>query len=198
MLASITPLGERSRHQRWPVTVAAHALGGLAGGAAAGALLGGLGALVHSASAAALTALGALLLAGVLLDLRVGPLRLPSHRRQVDERWLRRYRGWVYGAGFGAQLGTGAATVVTSSAVYATLAACLLAPSPAWGCAIGAAFGLSRGGTPLAAARVADPERLLRLHRLLARHEPTAAATTVALQALLGIAALAAGATWHA
>ena len=43
-----------------------------------------------------------LLLAGLLLDRRVGGLRLPTWHRQVDERWLARYRGWVYGLGFGA------------------------------------------------------------------------------------------------
>jgi hypothetical protein len=31
----------------------------------------------------------------------------PSWQRQVDERWLTTYRGWVYGAGFGFQLGAG-------------------------------------------------------------------------------------------
>ena len=32
--------------------------------------------------------------------------------------WLGRYRSWVYGLGFGVQLGAGVTTVVVSSAVY--------------------------------------------------------------------------------
>ena len=37
---------------------------------------------------------------------------VPGPRRQVDERWLDRYRGWVYGVGYGSQLGLGIVTVV--------------------------------------------------------------------------------------
>ena len=57
---------------------------------------------------------------GLAADLRLGGLRLPGPRRQVDERWLHRYRGWVYGVGFGFQLGFGLLTVVTTSTVYLT------------------------------------------------------------------------------
>ena len=35
----------------------------------------------------------------------VGGFRLPSHTRQVNEAWLDEYRGWVYGGGFGWQIG---------------------------------------------------------------------------------------------
>lgn len=49
-------------------------------------------------------------LAGLALDLGLGALRLPGPARQVDEDWLARYRGWVYGAGFGTQLGLGVVT----------------------------------------------------------------------------------------
>ncbi len=45
MLASITPLGERGRRSDWWLTVSAFLLGATAAGAAAGALLGALGAV---------------------------------------------------------------------------------------------------------------------------------------------------------
>jgi hypothetical protein len=36
----------------------------------------------------------------------------------VNRTWLDRYRSWVYGAGFGWQLGVGVATFVMSATVY--------------------------------------------------------------------------------
>src|SRR3954452_20150908 len=102
MLSSISPLGERARNARWGLTVAAYLVGSLLGGALVGLLAAGVGGLVPAAwraspAAAGLVALA--VLAGLLLDVRSGPLGVPSWHRQVDERWLSRYRGWVYGLG---------------------------------------------------------------------------------------------------
>src|SRR5665213_265632 len=107
MLASITPLGERGRQSHWTVTVAAFALGATAAGAVAGALLGALGMLLPGGlTGHARTVVVALaLIAALALDLSA--TTVPGPRRQVDERWLDRYRGWVYGLGFGSQLGLG-------------------------------------------------------------------------------------------
>src|SRR5436190_9957214 len=147
MLASITPLGERSRNSRWGTTVTAFIVGSTASGAATGAAAGLLGvplavALPTSTRAWVLVAFVGL---GLLFDLRVLGVSLPSVRRQVNEQWLHRYRGWVYGLGFGLQLGSGVATIVTTSAVYSMLAAEVLTGSPGWGALIGATFGLVRG-----------------------------------------------------
>ena len=185
MLASITPLGERSRHQRWPVTVAAHAVAAVAGGAATGALLAAAGSPVRGRIDAA-AVLAVVVLAGLALDL--APVRVPSHRRQVDERWLRRYRGWVYGAGFGFQLGTGFLTIATTASIYATFAACLLAPSVAWGIAVGGVFGAVRGVVPLAARRVTTPAALAELHRRLGLLDAPTRRAAVVVQAALAAA----------
>ncbi len=67
-----------------------------------------------------------LLVVGLVLDLRLGGLSLPSWHRQVDEAWIGRYRGWVVGVGFGAQLGFGVVTIVTSSTTYAVVVLGLL------------------------------------------------------------------------
>ena len=93
-------------------------IGAVGGGALAGALLGGVGQLLLGA-AGTLTAMSLALAAGIglMLDVRLGGVGLPSMRRQVNEEWLNRYRGWVYGLGFGAQVGTGVLTIVTISAV---------------------------------------------------------------------------------
>src|SRR5437660_5144106 len=122
MLGSITPLGQRSRQMGWGPTAAAFAIGALAGGSLAGAAAGTIGRMLLGGldDAQALGVLAVACAVGLVADL--GPGRLPTVRRQVDERWLRRYRGWVYGVGFGFQLGLGVVTVVTASAVYLTFA----------------------------------------------------------------------------
>jgi hypothetical protein len=191
MLASITPLGERGRQSHWTVTVTAFALGATAAGAAAGALLGALGRLVpHGFSAHARIAVIALaLLAALALDL--GGSAVPGPRRQVDERWLDRYRGWVYGLGYGSQLGLGIVTVVTSAATYVTLLCALLA-GPATGALVVGVYGALRGLTPLLAAGVRTPGQLVALHARLRRAEPgtaRAGAAVLAAAAALGLVA---------
>ena len=120
MLGSITPLGERGRGARWEVTAAAFAAGAVAAGAAVGASLGAAGAALDAFAAvpepARLAALGAVIAAGLALESGLAGVRLPAARRQVSEDWLVRYRPWVYGAGFGVQLGAGFLTVVNSAA----------------------------------------------------------------------------------
>jgi hypothetical protein len=166
MLTSITPLGERGRHSHWPVTVTAFGLGAVAASAALGALIGLLGHVVlgHATSIhIRLAVLAVALAAAALLDAIHEPA--PGPRRQVNERWLDRYRGWVYGLGFGAQLGLGVTTVVSSAAMYAALVAAFLSREPAAGALIVGCFGLVRGVTPLAAARVTSTHALVAFHR---------------------------------
>jgi hypothetical protein len=164
MLASITPLGERGRHGHWTITVTAFLIGALAAAALTGALLGAAGSvLVAGLSAGArLAVLAAALLVAVVLD--AGPARVPGPRRQVDERWLHRYRGWVYGLGYGAQMGAGVATVVTSAATYVALLAAFLTADAANGALVLAVYGAIRGLTPVATARVRTPAQLLAFH----------------------------------
>src|SRR5580693_517801 len=118
MLASINPLGERARGNRWGWTVVGYTVAAVAAAAALGAALGALGGLGAHGAGWRLPAIGGVALAAGIADL-AAPGRLLSPRRQVDEGWLSRYRGWVYGVGFGAQLGVGVVTVVTSATVYA-------------------------------------------------------------------------------
>jgi hypothetical protein len=165
MLASITPLGERGRRSTWGVTVTAFALGATAAGAGAGAMLGALGNAFLPAGGR-LAAIVGLLAAALALDL-LAPA-VPGPRRQVNERWLDEYRGWVYGLGYGAQLGVGVTTIVTSATTYAALGAAFLA-GPVGGAVIVGCFGAVRGLTPLAAAGVRTPGQLMAVHRGLER-----------------------------
>jgi hypothetical protein len=153
MLSSISPVGERARAQRWGLTATAYAVGSTAGGAGVGLLAGALGLLLLGdvPATARLLALAAAAALGAALDATTG---VPSLHRQVDERWLTTYRGWVYGAGFGVQLGTGITTIVPSSVVYALWAGAALLADVRAGAAVGAAFGLLRAAPLLAAGRI--------------------------------------------
>ena len=78
MLASITPLGERSRGFSWHVTVTAFAVGALGAGALAGAALGTIGSLLPGGSAWRGLALAAVLAITVAFDATSLRRRLPA------------------------------------------------------------------------------------------------------------------------
>jgi len=159
MLASINPLGERARGNRWGMTIAAFTVGAVGAAAALGAVLGGAGAVAGLREPQRLTAIGAVALVAGAVDL-VAPGTVPTSRRQVNERWVGALRGWVYGVGFGAQLGVGVVTVVTSALVYAWVAAAVLVGSAPAGAGVGAAFALGRAA-PFALVRgVSGPAEL--------------------------------------
>ena len=160
MLASIHPLGERARGQRFAVTVVALTLGSIGGGAIFGALLGALGSFISGPGSVALRS-GALAVAatvGAIVD--AGTRRVPSWHRQVNEDWLGRYRGWVYGFGFGAQLGVGVLTIVTTAAVYLTWIAAAMTASPGLGLVVGAGFGLARSVPLFGSASLVTPRAI--------------------------------------
>ncbi len=184
MLSSIHPLGERSRNNRWPVTVGAFTLGSVGAASAVGATLGAVGSFFDSPGWVLLAMVG---VAGVLDLMGVDP---PGPERQVNERWIDTYRGTVYGFGFGAQLGAGLATFVVSWGMYAVLAAELLSGSMFGGAAIGAAFGLARAVMPLASGWVDRPSRLTAFHIQLARLARPVHLSAAAI--LVGVAVLSA------
>jgi hypothetical protein len=190
MLASISPFGERARGQRWGTTVSAYLVASTVGGALVGGLLGVAGAgatrLVGDAPAFRLVALAALGLLGLALDAGVGGSRLPGPARQVDETWLGAYRGWVYGGGFGFQLGAAFTTIVSASITYLAFACAFLAATFAGGVVVGATFGLARALPLLLNGRVHDPTGLRSLLRRADAALPRAraAATTVQLIAI--------------
>lgn len=195
MLSSISPVGEATRGQRWWLTAAAHGLASAAGGATAGAAAGGAGwvagLVVDLSVPARLWLLAAAALLGAAVDRGWIPVGLPTTHRQVDERWLDRYRGWVYGAGYGFQLGLGVVTVVPGSVTYVMLTAAAATAAPDRGALIGLVFGAVRALPLLASRPVRTPAALRRLHRRLADARPAAAALTPGLQAAAGLGALA-------
>jgi hypothetical protein len=169
MLASITPLGERARRTRWGRTMGWYLVASTAGGALIGALAGALGvglrALVDPSTLAVGITVVVACVAGLAFDVPFPGLTLPTVHRQVNENWLAHYRGWVYGTGFGFQLGLGVVTIVTTATVYVALLLAVLTGSVLGGAVVGATFGLVRSLPLLAMRRVHDPEGIRRVLR---------------------------------
>lgn len=192
MLSTLIPLSERARGRRWGWTASWYVAGALVGGAALGAIGAAAAALVGVADlspTAVWVIVSLAALAGVGLDLGlVAPI--PHHRRQVDERWLDQFRSWVYGFGFGAQIGAGLATYIMTTGVYLTILLAALTGRPAVAFGIGVLFGATRGAAVLLGARLTTPERVRALHALLDRLAP---ASQRAAAGWLAAVALAAG-----
>jgi hypothetical protein len=193
MLASINPLGERGRNQFWGVTYAWYLLGSLAGGATLGVTAGLMGMgldAVLDIPAGVIAALVALACTGALaVDLRVPRLGVPALRRQVNENWIGRYRGWVYGLGFGFQLGLGVVTVVTTASVYLTIVLAFLTRSAWGGLVIGAAFGFARALPLLAVVGVRAPGHLRQVMRRATEHDRLARWAMLAVVLVVAVVA---------
>lgn len=190
MLTSITPLGERGRGQRWVVTVAFFMLGAAAAGAASGAALGWAGHALFDRLWVGWSA-RALLLAGfalMALALELSGRRIPGPRRQVSESWLPAFRGWVYGGGFGVQLGSGVTTIVSTTLVYLTFLSAFVTGSTYYGFLIGLTFGAVRGAAILPAARVHTTASLQRLARRVANWRAYASRAGLLAQAAILVA----------
>jgi sulfite exporter TauE/SafE len=194
MLASINPLGERSRNRRWWATYGWYLAGSVLGGVSMGALLGALGVVidelvphVEDATAVVVLVLG---LVGLVLELHVGGVPLPTVRRQVDENWIPRYRAWVYAGGFGFQLGLGVVTVVTTVTVYLAWALAVLAGSVLGGAVIGFTFGFVRAMPLLLVARADSPIRLRAALQRFAGWAPAGDRSATAAAAAVPIVAL--------
>lgn len=175
MYSTLTPLAEEGRgHRRWAPTAGWFVGGAVLGGAVLGSL-GAIGAVLVGRSGlgepqAVALAAAAFALAFALDEGVLGPA-LPHHRRQVDERWLDRYRRWVYAGGFGLQIGTGLATYVMTAGVYLVIVLGALTARPAVALAVGVTFGAARGSALLAAVRLDEPGRLRAFHRRFAALE---------------------------
>lgn len=187
MLSSINPLGERARRQHFWITVGWYFLGSVLGGIAIGAIGGFAGGLLPSGTWRAIAAV-AVCVIGATMDL-AGRMP-PSIHRQVDENWLNRYRGWVYGLGFGFQLGLGVVTIVTTASVYTTIALAILTGSTALGVAIGAVFGMTRAMAIFLVVGADTPDSLRRVMRNLQGRLSAARLATIGAQSIAALTAV--------
>ena len=193
MLASIHPLGERSRSNRWGVTAGAFVAGAVLGGSLVGAAAGALGAVLDPQGVGVVVAAAVVCAIVALADAR--GVRPPGVHRQVDERWLQRYRGWVYGFSFGFQLGLGVVTIVITATVYAAVVLAGLTGSVTGGLLVGATFGAVRGASILVTRGSRDTAALRRLHARFERAAAGATRVTVAVSAVVTVV-LVAGVAW--
>jgi hypothetical protein len=177
MLSTITPLAERGRGHRYGATCTWFVVGATAGGLALGGLVALLAVVVRLAGPSAEVAGSAGLVAALVAvasDAGLAGIRVPVHFRQVNERWLDAYRPWVYGVGFGFQIGCGVATYITTAAVYLMVVLGALSGDPVVALAVGGAFGVVRGLAVTLTRRVSTASELLAFHRRFAALRPVA------------------------
>ena len=197
MLSSITPMTEAGRGNRFAVTATWFVVGGIVGGASLGlvAAVGAAGLDLLDLSLATRVGIGGLVaVATAAIDLGAFGVQLPLFKRQVDDAWLRRYRSWVYGAGFGWQIGFGVATYIMTAGVFLTIALAVLGASPVAAVAIGTTFGLVRGSAVYIGRSATSPAALSAVHARLDDLGPTARLAALGVQLLAAV--ILAGAAW--
>jgi hypothetical protein len=196
MLSTITPFGERSRGHRYASTAAWFITGSVLGGVTLGVIAAGSAAALAAAgvnshpawvvgTVAVSAGLAASADAGVFGDL------LPLWRRQVDEKWLVRYRSWVYGLGFGWQMGVGVATYIMTAGVFLVVVLAAVSADPRLAAGICALFGLVRGLAVLLSASADSPARLRSLHRRFDAAGPAVRWAVIGVQVSVALLALA-------
>jgi len=198
MLSSITPMTESGRGNRFDVTAGWFVVGSLVGGSCIGGLaaLGAAGLALAQVPTTALLGVGALIaIATASTDMGLLGVELPIFKRQVNDAWLRRYRSWVYGAGFGWQIGFGVATYIMTAGVLLTIALAVLTTSPFQALLIGATFGLIRGSAVFIGRPATSPAALARVHERLDAAAPASRAAAAWVQVLA--AAVLAAVAWH-
>jgi len=193
MLSSITPMAESARGNRFSVTASWYLAGALLGGLTLGALAAVGAMFLAPLDLSARTQLLVAALAALLAtasDGRLFGFQLPGHDRQVNERWLDRYRSWIYGFGFGWQVGFGLTTYIMTAGIYLLVLLGAAGGSPTGALALGAVFGLVRGMAVFATADVRDVASLATFHD---RFETWRRPVRQAMVAVLALVAFAAG-----
>jgi hypothetical protein len=190
MLTSITPLGERGRGNRFWLTrswlVLGHVTGGLLLGAVLAAVSAAVGAVVgRPDDSVTLVVIAVSTVAAVVGDLC--GVTVPG-RRQVDERWLTSYRGWVYGFGFGVQLGFGLVTVVNTLLLGVVLLSGVLLP-PVQALLLGGVYGLTRGVGASINGWVRTVKDLRLMHQWLDRSERAVRWTSLGAVTIVAVGA---------
>ena len=152
--------------------------GSLIGGLALGISLGALGALFPIGAQLRVSLLIVLTFAAAQLDSGQVRVVLPTPRRQVSDAWLVRYRSWVYGIGFGLQLGLGVVTIVETWAMYLVLMSEALSGSLIFGAVLGLTFAFTRSLPILLVGRVRSTNQLSGIYGHLKRTEALSRVST--------------------
>jgi hypothetical protein len=193
MLSTITPLGEQGRGNRFRTTAIWFILGATLGGATLGLGAAALAAVIGATglSTDAALAIGALLaLVAAIADAGRFGIRIPYHRRQVNELWLDDYRSWVYGGGFGFQIGLGFATYIMTSALVLLVALAALTGNPLVALALGTLFGFGRGLGVLPGSRLTTPAKLIEFHRRFDARSAASRQLVIVVEYLVAVVAM--------
>jgi hypothetical protein len=168
MLSQITPMAEAGRGHKFARTarwfIAGATLGGITLGVAIGAAAFAYARAAVSTDGA-IAAISVLALVAAAVDAHLFGFGPPFFPRQVNQDWLSNYRSWVYGGGFGWQIGVGVTTYVMTAAVPLMILVGVLTGTLTAALAIGATFGLARGFAVLLGARARTPAALIAFHR---------------------------------
>jgi hypothetical protein len=193
MLSTITPLGEQGRGNRFGVTATWFVLGATLGGLTLGlgaALLAAIVGLLGISAPTALAIGGVLAVLAAAADARLFGIAVPYHRRQVNEYWLDDYRPWVYGGGFGWQIGVGFATYIMTSAIVLLVALAALTGEPLVALGLGALFGFVRGLGVLPGARLTTPAKLAAFHARFDARAELSRKLVIVVQLVVAIVAI--------
>ncbi len=193
MLSTITPIGEQGRGNRFRTTATWFILGATLGGAALGlgaAVLAAVVGAIGISTDAALAVGAVLAVAAAVADAGLFGIRIPYHRRQVNELWLDDYRAWVYGGGFGFQIGLGFATYIMTSALVLLVALAALTGNPLVALLIGTVFGFVRGLGVLPGARLTTPAKLIEFHRRFDARSAASRQLVIVVEYLVAVVAL--------
>jgi len=195
MLSTVTPVAERARGHRYGATATWFVIGATVGGATLAlgvALLAGLVDAFDVSESARLTIAAVTAALATASDLRVFGFHLPLHTRQVNDEWLARFRPWVYGAGFGWQIGVGFATYIMTGGLYLMVVLAALTGDPVVAFAVVTGFGFVRGLAVLLSARLDTPAKVFAFHRRFDAMGPWTRAAMIALEgAVIGVATVA-------
>jgi hypothetical protein len=191
MLSTITPIGERGRGNRYATTARWYVVGAAVGGLTLGAVAAALAVVFGAHGDARLVVIVLASLLAAASDARVGGFSLPTHRRQVNERWLDQYRPWVYGGGFGWQIGTGLATYITTATVYLLVVVAAVGDDIRLALLGGFVFGATRGLAVLLTTRVRTPDDLRRVHAAVQRAGPSLHEAVLVVEVVVATAAAA-------
>ncbi len=166
MLSQITPMAEAGRQQKFARTAGWFIAGAVLGGATLGALIAtGAFAVSGLSPTTAIALVAAFSFVAAAIDSHLFGFGPPFVTRQVNEQWLSKYRAWIYGGGFGWQIGAGITTYVMTAAVPLMIVVGALTGNPWAAIAIGTTFGLARGLAVLLGARLHSPAALIAFHR---------------------------------
>jgi hypothetical protein len=140
----------------WTRTVVTFWIGAVGAGALVFSGAGLVGSLVGADTLSPWFAIAVLALA---LAFDMAGFRPLGPHRQVNEDWLVRYRDWVVGFGFGAQLGFGFLTILPTFGYWALILVAGLVGLPV-AALIGAAFGIGRSLLLLSTRDITSPSAL--------------------------------------